>query len=145
MSLRLNRSALGTYSWARLQMSTFFIGTDKEVLIKQVEELKTQLQSAKKHISSQEQTVTQLSIRRTELETLDGSYREKHKNDIFQQQLEKERKTHAEGVSEYQEQTQRLKAEEDTLHQQLEQEIKLLQQDTSERERDAGNTGGQGL
>ncbi|KAM7388234.1 hypothetical protein PAMP_024425 [Pampus punctatissimus] len=61
MSLGLSPLVMGAYNWARHQISSIFSGTEKEALIKQVEELKAQLQKAHDCISSQEQKATQLA------------------------------------------------------------------------------------
>ncbi|XP_044217997.1 interaptin-like [Thunnus albacares] len=55
-------SVMDSYNWARQQISSIFSGTEQEALIKQVEELKAQIQKAQEHISSQEQKATELSI-----------------------------------------------------------------------------------
>lgn len=51
---------MGSYSWARQQISSIFSGTENETL-KQVEELKALLQKTQEDISSQEQMAKQLS------------------------------------------------------------------------------------
>lgn len=61
MTLRLSQSVLGTYNWARQLIFRIFSGTEKEALLKQVEELKAQLQKAEDHSFFQEQKVTELS------------------------------------------------------------------------------------
>ncbi len=61
MALRLSVSVLGTYNWARQLIFSIFSATKKETLLKEVEELKAQLQRAEERSFFQEQKVTELS------------------------------------------------------------------------------------
>ncbi len=61
MALRMTSAILWPYTWSRDLVFSFFSGTEKEALVKQVEDLKTQLQRAEEHSSSQEHRVNQLS------------------------------------------------------------------------------------
>lgn len=61
MTLRLSLPVLGTYNWARQLIFSIFGRTEKEALLKEVEELKAQLQRAKEHSLCQGQMVTEIS------------------------------------------------------------------------------------
>lgn len=51
MTFRLSLSALGTYNWAKQLIFSIFSGAEKEAVLKQVEELKVQLQRAERFLS----------------------------------------------------------------------------------------------
>lgn len=54
---------MGTYKWIRNLISRVFSRREKEALVKQVEELKTQLHQAEQHSLSKEQRIKQLSTK----------------------------------------------------------------------------------